>query len=85
MVLTNHRGLFWLPVKERLMIPLADLAIFVAPAALTAAAAIGGVRMSLNGTRQAVIRIETKVDRIDSQTQDNRVEIAALKAGQYAE
>lgn len=67
------------------MIQVMDVLLYVAPAVLTAGVAFGSVRVSLNGTRQTVMRIETKVDRIDSQTQDNRVEIAALKAIQYAD
>jgi len=67
------------------MMAITDILLFTGPALLTAGAAWGSVRASMNGTRQTVIRIETKVDRIDVQTQDNRVKIATLEAGQYAE
>ncbi len=69
------------------MIAPVDILIFGGPALLAAGAAFGGVRTALNGTRQSVLRIEVKVDRIDEQTQDNRVEIARLSeaAEHYAE
>ena len=41
-------------------------------------AAFGGVRYGLNGMREAVKRIERKLDRMDTQVADNRVEIARL-------
>ncbi len=63
-----------------------EILIFAAPPLLVAGAAFGGGRMSLNGMGKTINRIETKVDRIGEQTQDNRVEIAALKKGaEYAE
>ncbi len=63
-----------------------EILVFAGPPLLAAGAAFGGVRMSLNGMGKTINRIETKVDRIDEQTQDNRVEIAALKKGaEYAE
>ena len=61
-----------------------DLIMIIGPSALAAGAAFGGVRMSLNGTRQSVLRIEEKVDRIDEQTQDNRVEISRLDSRCHA-
>jgi len=47
--------------------------------ALAFAAAFGGVKVSLNGTRDAVKRIERKLDRIDDRTDENRLAIAQIQ------
>lgn len=46
---------------------------------LAFAAAFGGVKVSLNGTRDAVRRIERKLDKIDERTDENRLAIAKME------
>ena len=46
---------------------------------LAFAAAFGGVKVSLNGTRETVRRIEAKLDKIDERTDENRLAIAKIE------
>jgi hypothetical protein len=46
---------------------------------LAFAAAFGGVKVSLNGTRDTVRRIERKLDSIDEKADENRLEIARIQ------
>lgn len=47
---------------------------------LTVGAAWGGVKVGLNGTKAAVKRIEQKLDSIDEQTTQNRIDIVRVQS-----
>lgn len=47
---------------------------------LTVGAAWGGVKVGLNGTKAAVRRIESKLDRIEATTARNTTDIAVQQA-----
>ena len=46
----------------------------------TGGAAWAGVKLSLNGMRATVNRIEKKLDAVDTQVQENRSEISAIRS-----
>lgn len=52
---------------------------------LTLAAAAGGVKVSLNGTKQRVERIETKLDTLIETSANTRERVAALEGARDAE
>ena len=49
-------------------------------ALLAGGTAFGGVRYGLNGMREGMKRIESKLDKVEEQTSVNRVDIARLEA-----
>ena len=49
-------------------------------AGTTSAAVWTAVKLSLNGMKSGIRRIERKLDTLDAQTQDNRAAIESIKA-----
>ena len=52
---------------------------FVGLAATTGGAAWAGVKLSMNGMKASIGRVENKLDVIEDQAQDNRVAIESIK------